>query len=137
MPMVTLLLAVEATATPEFTNLSGLLEAYEKPIVVPAFQGIHCIIEHWRVGLRCCLHLGGIQLGRVDCISVISFLSRRLSVVMLCRLWGVTQPSRSRWRIMGTCQGVILFLLQQCPQKIQGGGMRLILQMYHHRVVFR
>ena len=45
MPTVTLLLAVEATATPEFANLSSLPEAYEEPIIVPAFQGIHCIIE--------------------------------------------------------------------------------------------
>ena len=46
MPTVTLLLAVEATATPEFTNLSGLPEAYEEPIVVPTIQGVYCIVEH-------------------------------------------------------------------------------------------
>ena len=137
MPTVTLLLAVEAMATPEFTNLSGLLEAYEESIIVPAFQGIHCVIEHWRVSLGCRLCLGGVQLGRADCISVVSFLGRRLSVVTLCQLRGVTRPSRSRWRIMGMCQGIILFLLQQHPQQIQGGGMWLILQVYHHRAVFR
>ena len=137
MPMVTLLLAVEETATPEFANLSGLPEAYEEPIIVPAFQGVHCVVECWRVGLGHHLYLGGIQLGRADCISVISFLGRRLSVVMFCWPLGVTRPSRSRWRIMGTCQGIILFLLQQHPQQIQGGGMQLILQVYHHRAVFR
>ena len=44
-PTVTLLLAVEVMVTPEFANLSCLLEAYEEPIVVPAFQGIHGIIK--------------------------------------------------------------------------------------------
>ena len=46
MPTVTLLLAVEAMAIPEFANLSSFTEAYEEPITVPAFQGIHCVVEH-------------------------------------------------------------------------------------------
>ena len=83
MPMVTLLLAIEAAPVSEFANLGGLTEAYEEPVVIPSLEGVQGVSQWHRIGLR--HHLGwvGIQLSRVDSISVISFLGRRMSVVTL------------------------------------------------------
>ena len=86
MPTVALLLAIEAMATLVFADLSSLLETYEESIIVPGFEGIHSITNNWRVNLGCCLHLASIQLGRADCVSIIPFISRWLSVITLHQL---------------------------------------------------
>ena len=52
-PTVALLLAIEAVPVSEFTNLGGLTEAYEEPIVIPCLEGIQCVVQ-WH----------GIDLGR-------------------------------------------------------------------------
>ena len=45
--MVALLLTVEATTTPVFTNLGGLAETNEESIIVPRLEGIHCVTQWW------------------------------------------------------------------------------------------
>ena len=115
-PMVALLLTVEATTTPVFANLSGLVETNEESIIVPCLEGVHCVIKWWGVDLGHHLGWGSVQLGRVDRVPIIPFVSRRLSVVTLCRLRWVCRSGRGgRW-VLCMCQGIVLLLLQQCPQ---------------------
>ena len=44
-PMVALLLTIEAAALPVFADLSGLEETYEKSIIVPQLEGIQCVTQ--------------------------------------------------------------------------------------------
>ena len=82
-PTVALLLAIEAAPMSEFANLGSLTEAYEEPVVIPCLKGIQGV-SHWHgVGLGCRLGWVGIQLSRMDSISVIPLLGRRMSVVTL------------------------------------------------------
>ena len=83
MPMVALLLAIEAAPVLEFANLGGLTEAYEEPVIIPCLEGVQDVSQWHGIGLW--RHLGwvGVQLSRTDSISVIPFLGRRMSVVML------------------------------------------------------
>ena len=76
-PMVALLLAIEATPMSEFTNLGGLTEAYEEPVVIPCLEGIQCVGQWHGIGLG--HHLGWfrVQLSRAHSISVIPFLGWR------------------------------------------------------------
>ena len=85
-PTVALLLTVEAMTTPVFANLSGLAETNEESIIVPHLKGVHCVTQWWGVDLGHHLGWGSIQLGRADHVPIIPFVSRRLSVVMLCWL---------------------------------------------------
>ena len=134
---MTFFLAVKAIITPRFANHGSLPETNEESIIVPAFQGFHGVIKCWGVHLGCRLHLGGIQLSWADCVSIIPLFGGWLSMIALRQLLRVGRSGRGRWWVMSTCKGVILLLLQQCPQQVQRGGMRLILQMNHHGVVFR
>ena len=114
--MVALLLTVEATTIPVFANLSGLAETNEESIIVPRLKGIHCVAQWWGVNLGHHRGWGSVQLGRADRVPIVPFVSRRLSVVMLRQLWWVCRSGRGgRW-VPCTCQGIILLLLQQCPQ---------------------
>ena len=81
--MVALLLAIEAAPVSEFANLSGLMEAYEEPVVIPCLKGVQGVSQWHGIGLRRRLGWVGVQLSRADSISVISFLGRRMSVVTL------------------------------------------------------
>ena len=87
-PTLALLLAIEAAPVSEFTNLGGLTEAYEEPIVIPCPEGIQCVGQWHGIGLGCRLGWVSVQFSRADSISVIPFLSRRLLVVLLCRFHG-------------------------------------------------
>ena len=83
MPMVALLLAIEAVPVSEFANLGGLTEAYEEPVIIPCLKGVQGVGQWHGIGLG--HHLGwvGVQLSRADSISIIPFLGWWLSVVML------------------------------------------------------
>ena len=83
MPTVALLLAIEAVPVLEFANLGGLTEAYEEPVIIPSLEGVQGVGQWHRIGLGHCLGCVGVQLSRADSISVIPFLGRRMSVVML------------------------------------------------------
>ena len=94
MPIVTFFLAVEATATPGFTDRGGLLETDEESIVLSTFQGIHAVVKYWGICLGHRLSLGGIQLSWADCIPIVPLFSDWLSVITLHLLLGMAQPSR-------------------------------------------
>ena len=81
--MVALLLAIEAAPVSEFTNLGGLTEAYEEPIIIPSLEGVQGVSQWHGMGLGHRLGWVGIQLSRADSISVIPFLGWRMSVVTL------------------------------------------------------
>ena len=81
--MVALLLAIEAVPVSEFANLGGLTEAYEEPIIIPCLEGVQGVSQWHGVSLGHRLSWVSIQLSRTDSISVIPFLSRRMSVVTL------------------------------------------------------
>ena len=132
--MVALLLAVETMTISVFTDLSSLLEADQESVVVIGLQGVHCVVG---VGVNfwCFLRRLGVELSQADCIPIIPLVSWWLSMITLCRLQWRIRPERCRWRVAGTCHGIIFHLLQQCLQQIQGGGMRLVLQVDHHRAV--
>ena len=121
----------------EFANLSGLTEAYEEPVIIPCLKGVQVVGQWHGIGLGCHLGWVGIQLSRTDSISVIPFLGLRMSVVTLCWFQQLDRPRRhGRW-ILGMHQGIIFLLLQQGLQQIQGGGMGLVFQMYHHGAILR
>ena len=84
MPMVALLLAIEAAPVSEFATLGSLTEAYEEPVIIPCLEGIQCVGQWHGIGFGHRLGWVGVQLSRADSISVISFLSQRMSVVTLC-----------------------------------------------------
>ena len=83
MPTVALLLAIEAAPVSGFANLGGLTEAYEEPVVIPCLEGVQVVGQWHGIGLGRLLGWVGIQLSRADSISIIPFLSRRMSVVTL------------------------------------------------------
>ena len=87
--MVALLLTVEAMTTPVFANLSSLVETNEECIIVPRLEGVHCVAQWQGVDLGHHLGWGGIQLGRADRVPIVPFVSGRLLMVMLHRLWWV------------------------------------------------
>ena len=124
-----LLLAIEAVPVLEFANLGGLTEAYEEPIVIPCLEGIQGVGQWHGISLGHRLGWVGIQLSRMDSISVIPFLGRWMSVVMLRLFQWLAHPRRRGQWIPGTRQGIIFLLLQQ------GGGMGLVFQMYHHGAI--
>ena len=138
MPTVALLLAVKAMATPVFADLGGLPETYQESIIVPAFQGVCGVIERrkGRVSLGHRLYLLSVQLSRAHCKPIILFVGWRLSVIMLRWLRWRIQPRGCGQRIVSTCQSIVLCLLQQCLQQIQGSHVQLVFQMYHHGAVF-
>ena len=82
-PMVALLLTIEAVPVSEFANLGGLMEAYEEPVVIPSLEGIQGVGQWCGIGLGHRLGWVGVQLSRTDSISIIPFLGRWMSVVML------------------------------------------------------
>ena len=55
MPMLALFLAIEAAPVLEFTNLGGLMEAYEEPVIIPCLKGVQCVIQQRGVDLGHCL----------------------------------------------------------------------------------
>ena len=135
MPTVALLLAIEAVPMSEFANLGSLMEAYEEPVIIPSLEGIQGVSQWHRISLRRRLSWVGIQLSRADSISIIPFLGWQMSVVTLRWFQWLARPRRrGRW-IPGTCQGIVFFLLRHGLQQIQGGGMGLVFQMYHHGVI--
>ena len=83
MPTVALLLAIEAAPVLEFANLGSLTEAYEEPVVIPCLEGVQGVSQWHGICLGHRLGWVGVQLSRMDSISVIPFLGRRMSVVTL------------------------------------------------------
>ena len=135
MPTVAFLLAIKAAPVSEFANLGSLTEAYEEPVIIPCLKGVQGVSQWHGVGLGRCLGWVSVQLSRMDSISVIPFLGRRMSVVTLSWFRQLARPRRcGRW-IPGTRQGIIFLLLQQGLQQIQGGGMGLVFQMYNHGAI--
>ena len=117
-PTMALFLAVKAMATLVFADLGGLPETYQESIVVPAFQGVHSVVERRKggVSLGHHFHLFGVQLSRAYLEAIVPFVSWWLLVITLCQFWCRILPrGRGRW-IASTCQGIILCLLQQCLQ---------------------
>ena len=91
---MTFFLAVEAMATPGFTDRGGLPEIDEESVIVPTFQGIHSVIEYLGVCLGHRLSLGSVQMSWAVCIPAIPLFSGWLSVIMLRRLLGMARPSQ-------------------------------------------
>ena len=82
-PTVAFLLAIKAVPVLEFANLGSLTEAYEEPVIIPCLKGVQGVGQWHGVSLGHRLGWVSIQLSRTDGISVIPFLGRRMSVVML------------------------------------------------------